>query len=91
MEIDIIYQTIGKKITVRNYLEKEMKEKETRVLAVQSNSFIFEKQLDTGIRSWLYIGKAVDWRFTNSSADKYEIDIATKQYKLVYQIVYQHK
>lgn len=78
--------TIGKVIHTRNYYGQEVKEKDTTVLGIQTNSFIFEKTLGSGIRSWLDTGKASDWIFTNESAQKYEF--INGELKLVYEIIY---
>lgn len=81
------YLTVGKVIHTKNYYGQEVKEKDTTVLGVQTNSFIFEKTLGSGIKSWFEIGKANDWIFTNESAQKYEF--VNGSLRLVYEIKYE--
>lgn len=66
------YLTVGKKIKINNYTVKN--ERETIVLATQTSSVILEKIAGTGIKSWLELGKASEWVFTNESASKYYTD-----------------
>lgn len=80
------YMTVGKVIHTKNYYGSEVKEKDTAILGVQTNSFIFEKELGKGQKSWFEIGKASDWIFANESAQKYEF--INGQLKLVYEIIY---
>lgn len=67
------YLTPGKKIVIVNYRDDGSirDDRGTSILAVQTNSIIVEKTLGSGIKSWLDIGKATDWVFTNDSAMKY--------------------
>lgn len=54
-------------------------EKDTCVLAIQSNAVIFEKTLGSGIKSWLELGKASQWSFSNEMATRYFINYEGKQ------------
>ena len=81
------FLTVGMKVHVRNYYGETMNEKDTTVLAVQTNQIVFEKTLGSGIKSWFDLGKASEWIFTNNTAQKYYID-NKGQNKLGYEIVY---
>lgn len=80
------YMTVGKVVHTKNYYRTEPLEKDTTILGVQTNSFIFEKELGNGIKSWFEIGKASDWVFTDVSAQKYEF--INGELKKVYEIIY---
>jgi hypothetical protein len=67
------YLTPGLPIVIVNYDGdgKILRDRGTTVMAVQTNSIIVEKTLGSGSKSWLDIGKATDWVFTNDCAMKY--------------------
>lgn len=88
------YLTVGKLITISNYRANEKNElvetsRPTSVLAVQTNSIIVEKTLGSGIKSWLDIGKASDWTFTNEYALKSYLSKYAQGYEPSTKIIYQ--
>ncbi len=70
------YLTVGKVIGVVNFdsIGEMRNNRDTSVLAVQTNSAILEKTLGSGIKSWLDLGKASDWSFDNDGATKNYLD-----------------
>ena len=81
------YLAVGKVIGTRNFYREAMIEKDTSVLATQTNQVVFEKTLGDGVKSWFDFGKASEWVFTNSCASKYSITNEGEN-KLGYQIIY---
>lgn len=68
------YLSPGKKIRISNYTAKN--ERETFVKRCQTSSVVVDK---LGSDSWLELGKASEWQFTNEAATHFFIDREGKQ------------
>lgn len=68
------FLTPGKKVHMKNFFGEEVRERDTSVMLVQSNSFVVEKTLGSGMKSWCDFGKASEWSFDNFGATHLYLD-----------------
>ena len=71
----------GMKVMVTRYLDHSRSEtRETSVISCKGDNLILEKTLGSGIKSYVYFGKATDWTFDRTGATHHYLGRGTEGY-----------